>query len=104
MYEMSSSVSLLLSFVCLSVCLFVFWSPTREFFTNMETGEGLQILTYALHSWPLSSEGPLTCHTYCDTGPPSVYNVHLRGPVILSPIAERLAVEFSLYWIKREAV
>ena len=25
---------------------------------------GLQILTYAWHSWPLSCEGYLTCHTY----------------------------------------
>ena len=32
------------------------------------TGEGLQILTYALYSWPQSSEGSLACHTYCDTG------------------------------------
>ena len=31
-------------------------------------GEGLQILTYARHSWPLSSEGSLTCHTHCNTG------------------------------------
>ena len=30
------------------------------------TGEGLQILTW--HSWPLSSEGSLACHTYCDMG------------------------------------
>ena len=33
-------------------------------------GEGLQILTYARHSWPLSSEGSLAYHTYCDTGHP----------------------------------
>ena len=26
-------------------------------------GEGLQILTYARHSWPFSSEGSLACHT-----------------------------------------
>ena len=32
------------------------------------TGDGLQILTYVRHSWPLSSEGSLACHTYCDTG------------------------------------
>ena len=32
------------------------------------TDEGLQILTYTRHSWPLSSEGSLTCHTYYDTG------------------------------------
>ena len=31
-------------------------------------GERLQILTYAQHSWPLSSEGSLACLTYCDTG------------------------------------
>ena len=31
------------------------------------TDEGLQILTYTWHSWPLSSEGSLACHTYCDT-------------------------------------
>ena len=32
----------------------------------------LQILTYAQHSWPVSSEGSLTCHTYCDTGLPFI--------------------------------
>ena len=32
------------------------------------TGEGLQ-MTYARHLWPLSSEGSLACHTYCDTSP-----------------------------------
>ena len=37
----------------------------------------------------------LTCHTYCDTGLP-FYNGHLRGPVTLTPVAERLAVELSL--------
>ena len=31
-------------------------------------GEGLQILTYARHSWPLSSEGSLACHTYWNMG------------------------------------
>ena len=30
------------------------------------TGEGLQIFTYARHLWPLSREGSLACHTYCD--------------------------------------
>ena len=57
-------------------------------------GEGLQILTYAWHSLPLSSEGSLTCHTYCETG-------HLFIMVISedpwhTPNAERLAVELSL--------
>ena len=32
------------------------------------TGDGLQILTCFLHSWPLSSEGSLKCHTYWDKG------------------------------------
>ena len=31
-------------------------------------GEGLQINTFAWHSWPLNSEGFLECNTYCDTG------------------------------------
>ena len=32
------------------------------------TGEGVQILTHTCtqHSWPLSSEGSLAYHTYCD--------------------------------------
>ena len=32
-------------------------------------GEGLQILTYARHSW---REGFLACRTYCDTGHPFI--------------------------------
>ena len=35
-------------------------------------GEGLQILTYAWHLWPLSSEGSLVCHTFSDTGHPFI--------------------------------
>ena len=73
-------------FVCLFLCLFGGFRPIREFFTHGDanmTGEGLQILTnvYARDSWPLSSDGSLACHTYCDTG-------H-------STIAESLAVELS---------
>ena len=40
-------------------------------------GEGLQILTYARHSWPLRNGGLLTCH--CLRHGPTVYNGHLRG-------------------------
>ena len=29
-------------------------------------------LTYAGHSWPLSSEGSLACHTFCDKGHPFI--------------------------------
>ena len=32
--------------------------------------EGLKIFTYAWHLWPLSSEGSLAYHIYCDTGHP----------------------------------
>ena len=73
-------------------------SSTREFFTHIETstitGEGLQILINDRHLWPLSSEGSLACHTYCDTGHPFI--MVLRGSVTLAPYAERLAVELSL--------
>ena len=58
--------------VSLFVCLFV-WSllsHSRIFHPYGDVtmaGEGLQSLTYAWHSWPLSSKGSLTCHTHCDT-------------------------------------
>ena len=34
----------------------------------------------------------------------SVYNDHLRGPVTLAPIAERLAVELTLPFFKLRSV
>ena len=49
------------------------------------TDEKLQILTYSRASWPQSSEGSLSCHTYCDTGHLFI-NGHLRGPVTLAPL------------------
>ena len=59
-----------------NVCLFgVFSSHSRIFHSYGDVtvaGEGQQILTYARHSWPLSSEGSLACHTYCDTGHPFI--------------------------------
>ena len=60
-----------------SFCLFVcrLSSHSRIFHSYGDvtiTGEGLQILTYARHSWPLSSEGSLACHTYCEMGHPFV--------------------------------
>ena len=45
-------------------------------------------------SLPFRSEGSSTCHTYYDTGQPFIS--HLRGPVTLTPVAERLAVKLSL--------
>ena len=55
------------------VCLFVWgFSSHSRIFHSFEdvtiAGEGLQILTYARHSWPLSSEGSWACNTYCHTG------------------------------------
>ena len=52
----------------LMICLFVwgFSSHSRIFHSYGDftiTGEGLQILTCARHSWPLSSEGYLACNT-----------------------------------------
>ena len=45
----------------LIVYLFVWdFSPNREFFSHLETGEA-----YARQVWTLISEGFLACHTYC---------------------------------------
>ena len=88
--------------VCLFLSLFLFVlglsSHSRIFHSYVDvtiTGEGLRILTYARHSWPLSSEGSFSVPHLLWHGS-SVYNYHLRGPVPLTPIAERLAVELSL--------
>ena len=55
-----------------SVCL----ESTQEIFTHIgdvtSTTEGLQILTYARHSFPWSNEGSLACYTHCDTGYPYI--------------------------------
>jgi hypothetical protein len=54
------------------VCLFVY-SHTSSFsaiwWLSPLPVTGLQILAYARRSGPLSREGSLSCHTYCDTGP-----------------------------------
>ena len=59
--------------------------------THMETSplpvNGFKILTDTRRSWPLSSEGSLACHTYCDTGHPFIHPM----------VAVRLAVALSLY-------
>ena len=57
-------------------CLFGVLNLTLEFFIHTEmsniTDEGLQILIYTWHSWPLSSEGSLVCLIYCDMGHPFI--------------------------------
>ena len=49
------------------VCLCVVLHPNQDF-SLIWRCEGFQILTYTPHSWPLSSEGSLVCHTYCEMG------------------------------------
>ena len=54
-----------IKFVCLE-----FSSHSRIFHSFRDVtiaGEGLQILTYARHSWPLSTKDSLGWHIYCDT-------------------------------------
>ena len=57
-----------------NILFFLFWGfsfRSRIFHSYGDvTGEGLQILTYARHSWPLTSDGYLACRTYCDTAHP----------------------------------
>ena len=57
------------------ICLFLWGlsSNSRIFHSCGDfasTGEGLQMLTYARHSWQLNFKGSLACHTYCDTSLP----------------------------------
>ena len=68
---------------CLIVWGFSYPSRIFHLYGNVTiTSEGLQILTYykAWHSWPMSSEGCLACHIYCDTGQPFM--------MTLAPVAE----------------
>ena len=51
--------------------MFGVFCPTRVYLYIWKrhiTDEGLQILTYGRHLWPLSIEGSLVCHAYCDKG------------------------------------
>ena len=62
---------------CMYVCLFVwgFSSNSRIFHSQGDvtnSGDGLQMLTYARHLRPSSRKGSLAKHTYCDTGHPLI--------------------------------
>ena len=77
-------------------CLFGFFVPLgnfslkwRRYFYQWRAAK------FDLYSRPLSSEGSLGCHHYCNAWHP-FKNGLLRGPVTLTPIARRLAVELSL--------
>ena len=60
-----------MSIFCVFVCLVSSHSRFFHFYGDVTiTSEWLHSLTYARHSWPLSSGGSLACHTYCDTGHP----------------------------------
>ena len=61
------------------VCLYGGFSPSREYFTQLETSpltmRGNKFWPiYTRNSWPLiiSSDGSFTCQTYCDTGQPFI--------------------------------
>ena len=59
-------------FVCLG-----FFAPQSRIFNSYRDVplpvKGYNFLfTYTRHSWPLSSEGSFTYHTYCDTGQPFI--------------------------------
>ena len=58
-----------------SLLVWGFTSDSRIFHSYGDVtiaGQGLQVLTSARHSWPLSREGSLTCHNCCDTGLPFI--------------------------------
>ena len=56
-------------YICLLICGLSSHSRIFQSYGDVIIAcEGQQILTYALHSWSLSSEGSLTCHTHCATG------------------------------------
>ena len=55
-------------FVCLCVFVWVLSSTSRIFHSFAVTYGSLQIFTWYVHVLPLSCEGSLACHTYCDTG------------------------------------
>ena len=73
---MSSIASPVHSFITVGYWLYSGFSSHSNIFHSyvdvIITGEKLQILTYARHLWPLSSEGSLVCHTYCDRGHPFI--------------------------------
>ena len=88
-----------------NVCLGFFF-PTREFFSHLEISPlplkdckfylCSALMTFEL--WGNFSMPHLLWHG------PTLYNGHLRGPVTLTTVVERLAVEVSLTCFNRQAV
>ena len=81
-------------------CLFGVFRPTRVFFTDLESsplpvkGCTFWPMLGTCELWGFFSVSHLLWHGTL------VYNVHLRGPMTLTPNAERLAVERSLPVLK----
>ena len=88
-------------FVCLGFLVLL-----ENFFTHMETSPSLvkgckfwpMLGIHAIEQWKFFSVPHLLWYGT------SVYNSHLRGPVTLSVIAERLAVEPFMFWRLRSVV
>ena len=78
-------------FVCLGVFV-----PLENFLLT-KTSSSL-VKAYARHSWTLSSEGSLTCHTCCYTEHPFIM------VIFEDPLAERLAVALSLPFLRLRSV
>ena len=76
MVEIANSIAfieIIYLIICLFVCGLTFNSRILEKISSCRghievsiTAQGLQIFNW--HSWPLSTEGSLSCHAYCDTG------------------------------------
>ena len=52
------------------VCMFVWVFVPFENFSLVWRRHHHELFKFAHYSWPLSNEGSLACHTYCDTGHP----------------------------------
>jgi hypothetical protein len=68
--------------------LFTVLRPAQEFFTYMVTSP---LPAYARRWRPLSREGSLSCHTYCDTGP-RFFRSHPKDHPIQSPLTTRMGM------------
>jgi hypothetical protein len=79
--------------------LFVCFESHKQFFSYLVTvtitGDGAANLDPCLALTAFSSEGSLTCHTYCDTGPPFLRS-HPKDPWFYLLNAVLVAKEQSL--------
>ena len=74
-YQYISTCKTIEKLVCLLVWGFSFHSRIVHSYVDITiTSDGLQILTYARHLRPMSSEGSLACHTHCDKGHPFIWS------------------------------